>query len=322
MRAAEASVQRKGGTDDMAETIYAKREYKATVFHMLFQEKKASLGLYNAVNGTHYTNPDDLEIVTLENAIYMAMENDVSFILDFQLSMYEHQSTFNPNMPLRDLFYVSRQYEKLIDKADIYSSRLLKLPTPKFVVFYNGIDPQPERRVLRLSEAFQSPTETPELELLVTMLNINVGHNRELMEQCEELRGYAVLVGKIRAYLKELTLPEAVEQSVQECIEEDILREFLLRNRKEVVQMSIFEYDEEAHMKLVRREGWEDGKAAGKIEGKAEGKAEGKLEGARDKLKEQVERKLQKGKTIEEIADALEESPETIQALMHELKEA
>lgn len=285
----------------MTERIYVQREYKATVFHMLFHEKKALLGLYNAVNGTHYTNSDDLEITTLENAIYMAMKNDVSFILDFQLSMYEHQSTFNPNMPLRDLFYVARQYEKLIGDADIYSSNLLKLPTPKFVVFYNGLDDQPERRILRLSEAYQSPTENPELELTVTMLNINIGQNRELMEQCEELRGYSILVDKIRTHRKEMELPDAIERSVQECIEEGVLREFLLRNRKEVIQMSIFEYNEEAHMKLIRREGRE--------------------EGARDKLRELVRKKLQKGKFLQEIAEALEESEETIQELIEELKE-
>ena len=92
------------------------RNYKDTVFRMLFSDRKNLLSLYNAISGAHYDNPEMLEIVTLENAIYMGMKNDLAFIIDTELFLYEHQSTYNPNMPLRDLFYISSEYQKLVDK--------------------------------------------------------------------------------------------------------------------------------------------------------------------------------------------------------------
>lgn len=116
----------------------ANRNYKDTVFRMLFSNRKNLLSLYNAVNQRDYKNPDDLEIVTLENAIYMGMKNDLAFIIDTNLYLYEHQSTYNPNIPLRDLFYISNEYQKLVDKKSLYSSTLQKIPAPNFIEFYNG----------------------------------------------------------------------------------------------------------------------------------------------------------------------------------------
>ena len=131
------------------------RNYKDTVFRMLFNNKEALLSLYNAINGTHYERTDELEIITLENAVYMAMKNDIAFILGLYMNLYEHQSTLNPNMPLRDLFYIAKQMEKLVVDDTLYSSRIVKIPTPKFIVFYNGVDACEERRILKLSDAFQ-----------------------------------------------------------------------------------------------------------------------------------------------------------------------
>ena len=109
------------------------RNYKDTVFRMLFSDRKNLLSLYNAVNSRDYTNPDDLEIVTLENAIYMGMKNDLAFIMDTNLYLYEHQSTYNPNMPLRDLFFICSEYQKLVDKKSLISSPLQKNPAPNFI---------------------------------------------------------------------------------------------------------------------------------------------------------------------------------------------
>ena len=142
--------------------------YKDTVFRMLFSDKKELLVLYNAVNGTDYDNPDDLQITTLENAIYMSYKNDISFVLDFRLSLFEHQSTVNPNMPLRDLIYVTRVFEGILIRYDLYSSKLIRLPNPQFITFYNGMTKQPERRIYRLSDAFEKPEKEPSLELIVT----------------------------------------------------------------------------------------------------------------------------------------------------------
>ena len=134
----------------------ANRNYKDTVFRMLFSDRKNLLSLYNAVNQTDYRNPEELEIVTLENAIYMGMKNDLAFIMDTNLYLYEHQSTYNPNMPLRDLFYICSEYQKLVDKKSLFSSTLQKIPAPNFIEFYNGSMGIADCTELRLS----SPDKT------------------------------------------------------------------------------------------------------------------------------------------------------------------
>ncbi|MCH5249721.1 MAG: hypothetical protein J1E98_07300 [Lachnospiraceae bacterium] len=158
------------------------RKYKDTLFSMLFSEKKNLLSLYNALNKTTYTNVDDLEITTLENALYMNYKNDISFVFDFELMLYEHQSTINPNMPLRDLFYVSTVLKGRVKDENLYGQALIKIPAPRFVVLYNGTEEQPERQILRLSDSYEKKQGTPELELTVVVYNINWGHNKELLE--------------------------------------------------------------------------------------------------------------------------------------------
>ncbi len=235
------------------------RTYKDTVFRMIFREKKELLSLFNAVNGTEYTNPDDMEINTLENAVYMNMKNDLSCVLDLQLNLYEHQSTVNPNMPLRDLFYVARLYEAMLEEGQVYKSKLVKIPTPKFVVFYNGEQAQPERKCLYLSDMYTCKSEEVNLELIVVQLNISPGYNEELKKSCPTLMGYMQYVEKIRLYRKSMSLEVAIDRAVSECIREGILAEFFQKNQSEVKQMSIFEYDQEAHMRVVRQEGREEG---------------------------------------------------------------
>ncbi|MBQ9120411.1 MAG: hypothetical protein IJY09_10230 [Lachnospiraceae bacterium] len=262
-------------TEDTNDIVYA-RKYKDTLFRMIFREKENLLSLYNAMNETNYTNPDDLEIVTLENAIYMEMKNDVAFLLYDELYLYEHQSTPNPNMPLRDLFYISREYEKLIGIPDkpgdlgmmgikgklppsLYSSRKIRIPEPTFVVFYNGTREEPECSTLRLSDLYITKKTQPNLELCVQMFNINYGMNRDIMERCKILSDYAKFVDRIRKYAILLPIEDAMECAVQECINEGILSELLTKYRREVVQVSIFEFDAEKEWKLMRaaeREGW------------------------------------------------------------------
>ena len=241
-------------------------KYKDTIFRMLFSDRKNLLSLYNAISGAKYENPNDLEIVTLENAIYMGMKNDLAFIIDTNLFLYEHQSTYNPNMPLRDLFYIASEYQKLVDNKSLYSSTLQKIPTPNFIVFYNGTERPEDRWEDLLSDAYENPTETPNLELRVLTLNINEGHNEELMEQCLILKEYAQYVAKVRNYTKEMKLDVAVERAVNECIHEGILAEFLKKNRAEVIAMSIFEYDKEEEEKKLRKAEFEAGRETGKKE--------------------------------------------------------
>jgi hypothetical protein len=269
------------GGNTMTETkneISVARNHKDRLFRMIFREKKELLSLYNAVNGTSYTNTEELEIVTLENAIYMNMKNDLAFIMDSYLNLYEHQSTYSPNMPLRDLFYIAKELQGQVNHRDLYRNKLIKIPTPRFLVFYNGSEEQAEKKYLRLSDAFQKSMDDPDLELVVTMLNINLGKNRKLLEQCQTLKEYAIYVKKVRTYAKSMKVEEAVDRAVRECINEGILREFLLQNRKEAVEMSIFEYDEEAVFEIVRKDEYEKGHQEGVKEGVIAGKAEDILE--------------------------------------------
>ena len=243
------------------------RNYKDTVFRMLFSDRKNLLSLYNAVNQKHYTDPEDLEIVTLENAIYMGMKNDLAFIIDTNLYLYEHQSTYNPNMPLRDLFYISNEYQKLLDKKSLYSSSLQKIPAPNFIELYNGTDTLSDFSEHRLSSAFENLSGEPKLELIVTVLNINEGHNALLMEHCQTLKEYSQYVAKVRKYAAGMPLNQAVEYAVDECIKENILADFLRKNRAEVISMSIFEYDKEEEEKKLRKAEYEAGVEAGEKSG-------------------------------------------------------
>ena len=224
---------------------YPNREYKDRVFRMLLKEPKVALEVYNAMNGTSYDNPDELIITTLENAVYLGMKNDVSFILGTQLVLYEHQSTPNPNMPLRNLAYVACVYMAYVFGDNLYGRKLIKIPEPRFVVFYNGTDKMPEQSVLRLSDAYESKSEELDLELRIRFININPGYNEEMIEKSPTLYQYVKFVDTVRKYQQEMPFPEAVEKAIDECIKKGILAEFLRKNRAEVLRVSIFEYDEE-----------------------------------------------------------------------------
>ena len=241
--------------------------YKDTVFRMIFKDPGELLSLYNAVNDTHYNNPEELEVTTLENAIYMNMKNDISCVLDMRMNLYEHQSTINPNIPLRDLFYTARLYENRIIKRDIYSSKRILLPAPKFIIFYNGVEKQPERRIMKLSDSYERKGEV-NLELTVVQLNINAGYNEELKRACPILYQYMQYVEKVRAYKETMPIEKAVKKSVDECIAEGILKDFLIKHKAEAVQMSIFEYDEELHERTLWEEGYEEGLEQGMEYGK------------------------------------------------------
>lgn len=243
--------------------VQVRRDYKDTIFRKLFSRKEELLSLYNAVRGSEYTNIEELEIVTLDNAVYMNVRNDVAFLIDYSLNLYEHQSTYNPNMPLRNLFYVSKEFSKLVDGDTLYRSSLVRIPAPRFIVFYNGTENQPSRKYMRLSEAFEGALEEPELELVVTVLNINPGKNEELLKQCQVLKEYVQYTTKVREYVKDYSLQEAVEKAVQESIEEGILKEFLSQNRKEAIEVSIFEYNEERVLQDIRQDEFRMGKEEG-----------------------------------------------------------
>ena len=253
------------------DVLTANRMYKSRIFAMLFSDRNELLKLYNAINGTSYDDPDLLQVNTLENAVYMSMQNDVSFIIDMRLNLYEHQSTYSPNLPVRYLLYVADVYSDYTKDINLYGTKAVKLPTPRFVIFYNGQAEQPDRKELKLSELFSIPDADPSLELKAVMLNINKGHNRKLMETCRTLQDYAEYTFRVREYAAEMPLNLAVEQAITECISEGILADFLRKNRAEAKKVSIYEYDEERHMRQTREEGMEEGYANGFSQGIEQG---------------------------------------------------
>lgn len=219
-------------------------EHKDRVFKFLFgnpANKAWTLSLYNAVNGSSYDNPDDIQFNTIDDAVYLAMKNDVSFIILDALNLWEHQSSFNPNMPMRFFLYAAKLYEKFIASSDYYqySSALQPVPRPKCVCFYSGSAEQPERKVLRLSEAFGGEGY---IEVRVTMLNINYGKNKALMEACTTLKEYAWLVDAIRRYQKQL---KNLEAAIDEMPDGFAIKRFLLLNKAEVKGMFLTEYDQD-----------------------------------------------------------------------------
>ena len=258
------------------------RMYKDRLFRLLFSEKTQLLELYNALNQSSYTRAEDLEIVTLEDVLYMKMKNDVAFVLEESLNLYEHQSTYNPNMPLRGLFYFAEIYRQLAGDRHLYSSRLISLPTPVYVVFYNGGLEVGEEETLRLSDAYSGKDTKSCLELTARILNINCGCNRELMEHCQTLGEYACFVGKVKEYAKEGDLTRAIDRAIDECIQENILRNFLIKRRSEVMNTLLTEYDEERVLKDLSQEFYEDGFQAGQETGHSIGLAEGRAEGKQE----------------------------------------
>ena len=246
---------------------------------MIFGNRKAALGLYNAINHSNYQNPEQLEITTIEGAIYMGVKNDLSFLIDSVMNLYEAQSTRNPNMPLRGLIYFARVYQGYVEKRelDIYSGSRIKIPLPQYIVFYNGSQEEPDRREYRLSDAFERKQDIYCLECVATVLNINTGHNRQLMENCSLLWQYAFFVSKVRLYLERYpeNLEGAVDMVVEECIEEDILADFLKKQRGEVKDVILTEYNAERHIKNEKKLSFEEGVKEGIEKGMEQGLEQG-----------------------------------------------
>jgi hypothetical protein len=248
------------------------REYKDRLFKFIFgnpQHKEWTLSLYNAINGSNYTNTDDLEFTTIENAVYMSMKNDVSFLVNDTMNLYEQQSTFNPNMPVRFLIYSGMIYSKHIDKSKkyhIYSTRLQKLPVPKCICFYNGKTEKDDRTILRLSDAFSVQGEA-DIEVTVTMINVNYGHNNSLLEACMPLGDYSFFVERVRQnYTIYGDADKAIDRSLEELPDNSLIKPFLMNNKAEVKNMCITEYDEEKAMAVLKEEFLEEGIEKGKFE--------------------------------------------------------
>ena len=294
--------------------------FKDNVFCMLFREKKNLLELYNALNDTDYTNVDDLAVTTLSGGVYMKYKNDASFVFGQDLYMFEQQASMNPNMPLRFLHYVSDVYREMYPNSELHRRTMLKIPVPHFVTFYNGRDGMNEEEmVLKLSDMFNDSVSVvgtwfePELELKVRVININPNcgeesddgspadsKNRkvpEILNKCHILRDYMTFVNKVneKKYSENKNIRTAVTEAVDECIASGILSDFFSEYRDEVIDVSVYDYDEEGRMRVEREEGREEGRI--------------------QNLLSQIIKKVQKSKEINTIASELEEEPDTIKPL-------
>ena len=274
------------------------REYKDRLFSFIFgneSHKEWTLSLYNAVNDSDYMNPEDIEINTMADVVYMGMKNDVSFIVGGHVNLYAHQSTYNPNMPLRELIYLGHLLSKYVKqhKLNIYGRTLIKIPVPKLIVFYNGRDDMPEESILELKEAFFKGVnpDKSDVSVRVRMLNIRSDKNKQIMGKCRPLYEYSMFVDDIYRYREEMDIETAVDKALDDIPDDWVIKNFLVSNKSEVTLMCITEYNEEETMQMFREEGRE--------EGRVEGRAEGREEGIRGMIISMLDR----GKTPESIAE-------------------
>ena len=268
-------------------SVPAKPNYKDSVFSKLFSEPNKILTLYNAVSQNNYPPETAVDITTIQNVLYNGIHNDLSFIIDGKLVvLVEHQSSINPNMPLRLMAYLTRIYDTITKSKDAYSTKLMKIPRPEFIVLYNGKDNYPDKSTLKLSDMFMelSKEHIPSgyVELEVQVLNINKGHNQTIVQESVELDGYVWLVDEIRRNKNAgMNLDDAVTKAVKNCADKNILADFLEKYGSEVLNMFSAEWN------------WDEYVAVQREESKAEGETIGMLN---------VLKMLKQGKSIDEIA--------------------
>ena len=308
------------------------RNFKDTLFRKIFDNKKDLLSLYNALNDTEHTDEELIEINTIEDAIYIGYKNDISFVIDSELNLYEHQSSVNQNMPIRGLIYLTELYKGYIERNGlrIYNETQVKLPFPRYIVFYNGRDGEPERRVMPLSDSYMTNDsnkgQKPCLELEALLVNINYGCNKELMNKCQKLMEYSQLVELIRKHYDELVeeyaklgihksrkeiFAEAVSLAIEEAIRNNILKEILRNNKAEVTNMLLTEFDEKDYIEGVKEESERRGEQRGRIEGEKRGRAEGE----QFKIITLIIKKVKKSKALPTIASELEEEEADIRPI-------
>ena len=292
-------------------------KFKDNVFCMLYRDKRNLLDLYNALNNSHHTNVDELEVTTLNGGSYMKYKNDASFLLTMNLYMFEQQSSKNPNMPLRFLHYLSDVYRNMYSNDMLHRRSMIKLPVPHFVTFYNGLEKWIETdEVIKLSDMFELPVDKPEIEIEVRVININ--GDADILKKCKTLHDYMTFVNKVRhkTDVDKLDIRTAVIKAIDECIEEGILVDFFEEHREEVVEVSIYDYDEEKTRKTLFEEAKEmcrdevkaevrkelEGEVKAKVRKELEGEVRKELEG---EVKAEVRKELE-GEVKAEVRKELE----------------
>jgi predicted transposase/invertase (TIGR01784 family) len=247
----------------------ANRKYKDSVFTLLFGNVEALRQICETIFGKDYSPDMEIVLMTITNVFRNGRRNDLSFVLDDKLVvLIEHQSTINENMPLRMLFYIVLVYEEYLrrfrDKDILYTQTMFKIPEPVFIVFHVGDDMPEEKRVLRLSDMFaKNGLRTPEsvacLELVVTVYNMNKGHNPEIAQGSPLLGGYATFIFMVQENQKNgMSREEAIQKAVFDCINQNVLKEFLEQHRGEVISMLLEEWNLDDAVAVAKKDGSEE----------------------------------------------------------------
>lgn len=222
------------------------------------RSKRWRLELYNALNNTNYKDPNALKLNTLENVLFIKMHNDVSFLIDSQLTLYEHQRTTNQNMPLRGFFYFAQLYHKyLIDAEEqLTTSKMIKIPNPNYIVFYNGDTNRDEDYEMRLSDAFMIEDKSGKFEWTERVLNINKDYNLSLQNKCKALYDYIQFTSRINENKeKGMTNEKAIDEAIDWASEQNLLEGFIKEQKAEVKMTLLTEFNEEASIRGWRKEG-------------------------------------------------------------------
>ena len=280
------------------------RECKNSVFVDLFYEDETAeendIALYNALHDEPLPSGTTIEKIRVDNKLYMNFKNDVSFGIGGKVLVFaEHQSTVNENMPLRSLLYLSRAYEQIIPVQDRYRRNLVPVPKPEIYTFYNGKEKWAKEKVLKLSDAFMSQDEDPAVELKVKVININPKQKHEVLERCRVLKDYSIFIDTIRKY-QILGEEEPYRKAIEECIEKDILADYLRKKGSEVVNMLMSEYNYEQDIEVQREEAYEEGKQYG--------------------ITIAIEKMLSKGFDVDDIVETMELPIETVQKIKEEMQ--
>ena len=238
--------------------MQGKRNYKDSLFRNIFKDKKRLCSLYNALSGENIS-PKDITINTLRGTFYNDVKNDISFdIGNHTVVLMEHQGSWNPNMPLRMLWYIGKLYRRHIDVDMAYRSKVVKIPAPKFYVLYNGSKDEPEHRIMRLSEAFEG--ESHSLELVADSYNINLAKGKKLLDSCYELRCYSVFVAKVQEYsAAKQELSQAIKSAIRYCRDNELMKEYFKEHEREVLDMVTFKWDDKRAREIAKEEGMEEG---------------------------------------------------------------
>ena len=275
------------------------RNFKSSVFSLMMQNKEKALNVYNVLGNSHFDNPEDVEIITTDGGISLSVRNDASFIIGTDMNFYEHQSTYNPNMPMRSLIYCTDAIDRRIKEKNenLYGHKQIKIPTPRFVVFYNGREKRPAVERMYLSSAYMGEKKNPDLELACTVYNLNAPENKELLEKSEVLYGYTFFVNRVNDNKENgMELEQAIDEAIDACTRENILKDFFGTYKNEVRRIMALDFTFERQIELTKMEYYQDGAKDGQLQ----------------TLISQVVRKLRKGKSVEQIADELEADIATI----------